>query len=680
MPAVTALPDLPPFDRLQPSASLAELDAVLARNEARLAELEALVHPRWETLVEPLEDMNEALSRVWGPISHLFGVRSTPEWREAYNAGLPKVTACGLRLSLSAPLYRHYQALAAAPDFAQQSPARQTAIRKALRDFELSGIGLPPEQQARFKAISLRLSELSSQFESQLMDAIEAFGLHVEDVSRLRGMPEAAQAAASAKAAAKGLSGAWLTLDFPSFDAVITHVDDRALRETLYTAYATRASDQGPLAGRHDNGPLMAEMLALRHEEAQLLGFANYAEVSLATKMAESPEAVERFLLDLARRARPRAEAELAELQAFARERDGLDRLQPWDLAYYSEKLRDRRLGLSDEALRPYFPLASVLRGLFDLVESLYELRITPVADVPRWHPDVSAYALATPDGERFGLFYLDPFAREQKRGGAWMDECQGRRQTAQTLQWPVAYLVCNFSPAAPGTPALLTHDEVLTLFHEFGHGLHHLLTRVDVPAVAGIHRVEWDAVELPSQFMENWCYHAPSLQRFACHWQTGEPLPQALIDQLQASRSWQSGLATLRQVEFALFDLRLHRDFDLARGAQLLETLAAVRGEVSLLQPPAYNRMPWSFGHIFAGGYAAGYYSYKWAEVLSADAFAAFEESGFAAETGRRFRDTVLAQGGAAPALEVFTAFRGRQPAIDALLRHQGLSEANPA
>lgn len=670
------LPDLPRFDRLQPAACLAELDAVLTRNETRLQALEALEAPCWESLVEPLEDLDQALSRVWGPISHLFGVRSTPEWREAYNAGLPKVTAWGLRLSLSAPLYRGYQALAAAPAFAQQSPARQAAVRKALRDFELSGIGLPPAQQARFKAISLRLSELSSQFESQLMDAIEAFGLHVEDPDRLRGMPAAAQAAARAKAEARGLPGAWLTLDFPSFDAVITHVDDRALREQLYTAYATRASDQGPLAGQYDNGPLMAEILALRHEEAALLGFANYAEVSLATKMAESPDAVERFLLDLARRARPRAEAELAELQAFARERDGLDALRPWDLAYYGEKLRDRTLGLSDEALRPYFPVEQVLRGMFDLVESLYELRIVPVEDVPRWHPDVTAYALARPDGERFGLFYLDPYAREQKRGGAWMDECQGRRRTPQALQWPVAYLVCNFTPPAPGEPALLTHDEVLTLFHEFGHGLHHLLTRVDVPAVAGIHGVEWDAVELPSQFMENWCYHPPTLQRFARHWQTGEPLPMALIEQLQASRTWQSGLSTLRQVEFALFDLRLHRDFDPARGARVLETLEAVREEVSLLRPPAYNRMAWSFGHIFAGGYAAGYYSYKWAEVLSADAFAAFEESGFAAETGRRFRDTVLANGGAAPAEALFTAFRGRKPAIDALLRHNGLTE----
>lgn len=671
------LPPLPAFDRLAPDAALAALTETLVHNRTALRALEALTSPSWETLVEPLEAMSDALARTWGPISHLFGVLSTPEWRRVYNEALPQVTAFSLELSLSAPLYRGYQALAADPDFAQSPATRQTVVRKALRDFELSGIGLPEAQQARFKAISMRLSELQSTFEEHVMDAIQAFGLHIEDEARLRGMSHSAQQAARAKAEAKSLSGAWLTLDFPSFDAVITHADDRELRQTLYTAYATRASDQGPQAGQFDNTGLMDEILALRHEEAGLLGFANYAELSLATKMAESPAAVERFLLDLARRARPRAERELAELQAFAHDLGGPEKLEPWDIAYYGEKLKDACLGLSDEALRPYFPVEQVIRGMFDLVESLYDIRIQQVSDMATWHPDVTTYALTTATGERFGLFYLDPYARDHKRSGAWMDECLGRRRIGTALQWPVAYLVCNFTPPSVGEPALLTHDEVLTLFHEFGHGLHHLLTRVDEGSVSGIRGVEWDAVELPSQFMENWCFHADTLKRFARHWQTGAPLPDALITQLQKSRTWQSGLGTLRQIEFALFDLRLHRDYDPARGSRVLETLNQVRKEVSVLYPPAFNRMAWSFGHIFAGGYAAGYYSYKWAEVLSADAFGAFEEAGFAPEIGQRFRDTVLAKGGSAPAGDLFAAFRGRPPDVEALLRHSGLSEA---
>ena len=670
-----ALP-LPDFPALTPAVVLDRLDAVLAENRTQLRALEALEAPDWAQLVAPLEAMNNALSQAWGPLSHLFGVCSTAAWREAYNTALPKITEYSLELSQSEPLYRAYQALAARPDFDQLSPTRQKVVRDALRDFRLSGIGLPADQKARYKAVSLRLSELQSQFESNLMDAIQGFGLHVPDIARLDGMSADARASAETKARERGLEGAWLTLDFPSFDAVISHADDRELRCSLYTAYATRASDQGPLAGQFDNGPLMLEILALRREEAALLGFPHYAALSMATKMADSAESVEQFLLDLAERARPRAEAELAALQAFAREQDGVDALQPWDLAYYGERYRDARLGLSDEALKPYFPAPQVIRGMFDRVEALYDVRISAVEGVATWHDDVTVYAIATPAGERIGLFYLDPYARAHKRGGAWMDECLTRQRLPAGLQLPVAYLVGNFTPAAPGQPALLTHDEVLTLFHEFGHGLHHLLTQVEEASVSGIHGVEWDAVELPSQFMENWCYHAPTLQGFARHWQTGEPLPGHLIDKLQASRSWQSGMATLRQIEFALFDLRLHSAPPPANTDAVLQLLAEVRQQVALLIPPAFNRMPWSFSHIFAGGYAAGYYSYKWAEVLSADAFAAFEESGFASDTGHRFRDTVLARGGSASALELFTAFRGRAPTLDALLRHDGLLE----
>ncbi len=668
-----ALP-LPDFPNLTPDGVLARLDAVLTGNRQQLQTLEGLTSPDWDSLVVPLERMNNALGQAWGPLSHLFGVCSTPAWREAYNTALPKITEYSLELSQSEPLFRAYQALAARPDFPQLSTERRKVVEDALRDFRLSGIGLPEQDKARYKAISLRLSTLQSQFESNLMDAIQAYGLHVPDPNRLSGMSDGARASAEAKARDRDLDGAWITLDFPSFDAVISHAHDRELRRSLYTAYATRASDQGPQAGQFDNGPPMLEILRLRREEAELLGFPHYAALSLATKMADSAEAVEQFLTDLARRARARAETELEALRDYAHAQDGLDRLEPWDVAYYSERYRDATLGLSDEALKPYFPAPQVIQGMFDQVESLYGVRITAVEGIATWHEDVTVYSLSTLSGEPIGLFYLDPYARAHKRGGAWMDECLTRQRIDGQLQLPVAYLVGNFTPPAPGQPALLTHDEVLTLFHEFGHGLHHLLTQVEEASVSGIHGVEWDAVELPSQFMENWCYHAPTLQRFARHWQTGDALPHTLIDKLQASRSWQSGMATLRQIEFALFDLRLHRDAPPDDTDALLQQLEAVRAEVALMQPPAFNRMPWSFSHIFAGGYAAGYYSYKWAEVLSADAFAAFEESGFAVDTGHRFRDALLSRGGSAPALELFTAFRGRPPTLDALLRHDGL------
>ncbi|HEX4895417.1 MAG TPA: M3 family metallopeptidase [Solimonas sp.] len=670
---------LPAFDEIRPEHAEPALDAALAQNRAELARLLAAAPTSWDGLIEPQEEMSDRLQRVWGPVSHLFSVTSSTEWRAAYNACLPKITEYGIELSQSEPLFRAYEALAQAPEYATYGPARRKTVEDALRDFRLSGIGLPPAQKARYKDISLRLSELQTKFEENLMDAIQAWTKVVTDEGLLAGMTEAAKATARAKAQAKGLEGWLLTLDFPSYDAVITYADRRELRRELYEAYATRASDQGPLAGKFDNTPLMDEILALRHEQAGLLGFTSFAGLSLATKMAESPDQVEQFLLDLARRARPRAEAELSELRAYARSRDGLADLQPWDVPYYAEKLKEEKLGLSEEELRPYFPLPQVLRGMFDLVERLYGIRIVAAEGIPVWHAEVTTWALLDGEGQRFGLFYLDPHARAEKRSGAWMDECVNRRRTPQGLQQPVAYLTCNFAPPLAGQPPLLTHEEVLTLFHEFGHGLHHLLTRVDEAAVAGIRGVAWDAVELPSQFMENWCYDPATLAGFARHWQTGEPLPAAQVAKLRGSRSFHTGLATLRQIEFGLFDLRLHRDYAPARGGRVLETLQAVRDEVAVLMPPAFNRMPAAFSHIFAGGYAAGYYSYKWAEVLSADAYAAFEESGFAPETGRRFRDTVLAQGGSREAMEIFIEFRGRKPRIDALLRHSGLLDDAP-
>ena len=672
--------ELPAFDRIRPEHAEPALDALLAQNRAEVqARLAGAGEPTWEGFAEPLEEASDRLGRVWSAISHLWGVTNTADWRKAYGACLPKITEYGLELSQSEPLYRAYERLSQRADFAGESAARRKAVSDALRDFRLSGVALPPAEKEHFKHLSLRLSELQTKFEEHLLDATQAWTLHLTDPARLAGMTESGRAQAAERARAKELDGWLLTLDFPSYDAVITYADDRALRAQVYEAYATRASDQGPYAGRHDNTALMDEILALRHQQAQLLGFRSYAELSLATKMADSPAEVEHFLVALATRARPRAAAELDELRAYAVAHGGPSDLQPWDVAYYAEKLKQDTLGLSDEALRPYFPAPRVIEGMLALAGRLYDLSFEPVHDVPVWHADVTVYALKDPRGRRFACFYLDPYARDQKRGGAWMDECRIRRRSARGLQEPAAFLTCNFSPPLPGQPALLTHDEVLTLFHEFGHGLHHLLTRVDVAAVSGIHGVEWDAVELPSQFMENWCYARETLQCFARHFQTDEPLPDALLRKLQASRTFHSGLATIRQLEFALFDLRLHRDFDPARGPRIPETLEQVRDEVSVLRPPAWQRFPHSFSHVFAGGYAAGYYSYKWAEVLSADAFAAFEEEGlFNPAVSRRFRDTVLAQGGSKPAMELFVAFRGRKPELGPLLKQSGLIEAH--
>ncbi len=682
--AARPLNTLPTFAEFKPEQAEPALDKVIADNTAQLdALLKALGEPTWQTLVEPLEDLGERISRAWGPVSHLFSVTSTPEWRAAFNAGLPKITEYGLEMSQSEALYQAYKSLSESAGFGGLNEIQQKVVRDALRDFRLSGIGLPADRKERFKQISMRLSELQSKFEENVMDAIQAWSKPVTDVATLKGMSEAALEQAAAKAKAKNLEGWLLTLDYPSYDAVISYVDDRELRRELYTAYATRASDRGPQAGVFDNSPLMDEILALRHEEAQLLGYRNFAELSLATKMAESPDAVETFLLDLAQRSKARAAAEVDELRAFAKGLGGPDKLEPWDLAYYAEKLKEQKLDLNDEVLRPYFPLPAVLEGLFGLIHRLYGARVVAEPGVSVWHPQVTAYALQDERGKTFGRFYLDPYAREQKRGGAWMDECVSRRRSVEGLQLPVAYLVCNFRPPLGEQPGLLTHDELVTLYHEFGHGLHLLMTQVEESALAGIHGVEWDAVELPSQFMENWCYEPALLKAYARHWQTGEPLPDEQIDKLRESRVFQTGLATVRQVEFALFDLRLHRDFEAGKGARVLETIEAVRDQVSVLRPPPFNRMPWSFSHIFAGGYAAGYYSYKWAEVLSADAFAAFEEAGLAPEklreTGRRFLEQILSRGGSREAATLFREFRGREPSIEPLLRHNGLV-AEPA
>ena len=670
---------VPDFDAIRPEHAEPAIRALIEHSRAALDELLAAQpeSPDWETLMEPLEAMDDDLARVWSPISHLFGCRNSPAWREAYQACQPLITAWGLETAQNRPLFEAHRRLAdTAGD--RLSPARRRALDNTLRAFRHGGAELEGEARERFTALSLRLSERQTQFEQQLMDCTEAWSLVLESEQALAGLPASAVARARQRAEEREKDGWLLGLDFPSFDAVISHAEDRGLRETVYRAYVTRAAGVAPHDPAHDNGPLIDEILALRREQAQLLGHGCYAELALEDRMVRSAGEIEDFLLELARRARPRAEQDLQRLGALARERDGLESLEAWDLAFYSERLREQDLRLNAEALRPYLAFDAVLGGMFELATRLYGVDFRPVDDRSTWHPDVRVYRLES-GGETIGHVYLDPFARDGKRSGAWMDDGQGRHVTRSRHQLPVAYLVCNFTPPGRGQPALMTHDEMLTLFHEFGHGLHHLLTEVDEASISGISGVAWDAVELPSQFMENWCYEPAVLRRFARHHETGETLPEDLIAQLQASRRFLSGLATLRQIEFALFDLRLHASDEAIDDVHAV--LQGVREEVAVFPPPDFNRFECSFSHIFAGGYAAGYYSYKWAEVLSSDAFAAFEEAGLDdMDTARRFRHTILARGGSESPAQLFEAFRGRPPRLDALLRHDGLADTEEA
>ncbi|MBK1700581.1 oligopeptidase A [Thiococcus pfennigii] len=665
---------LPAFTQIRPEHVEPAIDQLLARCRARIAELTAPDHlPTWESFVEPLDLADDELSRAWSPVSHLNGVMNSEALRAAYNACLPKLTDYGTEVGQNEALFRAYQAVAGQEHL---DAAQRKVLENALRDFHLSGVDLPPEKKARYKEISLALSQLTSRFSDNLLDATNAWSKRIDDEAALAGLPASARELAAQTATQRGETGFLLTLDLPSYLPVMTYADDRALRREVYEAFGTRASDQGPHAGQWDNGEVMEQILALRHELAQLLGFANYAERSLATKMARSCDQVVAFLEDLAARSIGRARAELEEVAAFARDQHGLDRLEPWDVAYYSEKLRVHRYAISQEDLRPYFPLPRVLGGLFGVVERLFDIRIREVEGVETWHPDVRFFEIRDAGGTLRGQFYLDPFARQNKRGGAWMDVCTNRIHTTAYDQLPVAYLVCNFAPPIGERPSLLTHNEVETLFHEFGHGLHHMLTRVDYPAVAGINGVPWDAVELPSQFLENWCWERASLDLIAAHWESGAPLPEDLFARMLAAKNFQSGMQMVRQLEFALFDFRLHREYDPARGGRVYEILDAVRDQVAVIKPPPFHRFAHGFSHIFAGGYAAGYYSYKWAEVLSADAFSLFEERGVLdTETGRSFRENILEQGGAADAMDLFVRFRGREPRVDALLRHAGIA-----
>ncbi|MGN7830811.1 M3 family metallopeptidase [Pseudoxanthomonas sp. 22568] len=666
---------LPRFDAIKPDQITPAIDQLLAEADAAVKRAETIAPVSWESFVVPLDDATERLYRAWGQVTHLQAVVNTPELREAYNANLPKVTRFGSALGQNLALYAQYKALAQSPEAKDYDAARRKALENALRDFRLGGAELDEAGKARFTAIREELSASAAKFSNNVLDATDAWALYVEDESRLAGLPADVLAAARAQAEKDGRAGWKLTLQMPCYLPVQTYAEDRGLREQLYRASAVRASELGDDAGL-DNSALIDRILALRTELAALLGFASYADYSVATKMADSPQAVLAFLRDLGARALPHARRDRAELEAFARDELGLDDLQAWDLAWASEKLKQARYSYSGQEVKQYFIEPKVLAGLFDLIHALYGLRVEP-DQAPTWHPDVRFYRLVGDDGQLVGQFYLDLYAREGKRGGAWMDDGRNRRErgAGQGAQTPLVYLVCNFGRGAEGKPATFSHNEVTTLFHEMGHGLHQLLTAIGELAVAGINGVEWDAVELPSQFMENFCWEWERVRAMTAHVDTGAPLPRDLFDRMLAAKNFQSGMATVRQLEFGLFDMLLHAGGLDPAGDSVLALLERVRDEIAVNRPPSWNRFPHQFSHIFAGGYAAGYYSYKWAEVLSADAYAAFEETpGQLAETGARFRREVLGRGGSRGAAENFRAFRGREPRIDALLRHSGM------
>ena len=672
---------LPRFDTIRPEHVEPAISLLIAENRSLIERLVAdTALPTWDGFVVPLTEAGERLGRAWGVVGHLHSVMDVPEWREAYNQMLPAISAFYAEVGQNLALFEKYRALHESPEFASLHPVRQRILEHELRDFRLAGAELPDAQKPRFKAIQEELSALAAKFSENVLDATNAHAEWIEDETELAGLPDDVKQAASAAAEKAGKPGWKLTLQMPCYLPVMQYAENRALRARMYRAYATRASEFGD--AQLDNGPLIGRILALRAEEAALLGYGSYADVSLVAKMAESPAEVLAFLRELAAKAKPFARADLDELTEFARTELDLDPLEPWDVAYVSEKLRQTRYAFSEQEVKQYFPEPKVIDGLFGLIRKLYGVEILP-EDAPKWDPAAHFFRIER-DGELIGHFYLDLHARETKRGGAWMDSARSRQLTARGLQTPVAYLVCNFPGPVGDKPATFTHDDVLTLFHECGHGLHHLLTQVDELALSGIHGVEWDAVELPSQFMENFCWEWDVIEGMTAHIDTGQALPRALFDKMIAAKNFQSGMQTVRQLEFAMFDLRLHGEVDASGGPVPIETVLAllddVRSEVAVIVPPAWHRFPCSFSHIFAGGYAAGYYSYKWAEVLSADAFEAFEEAGAGKGTlldpvtGERFWREILSVGGSRPAIESFKAFRGREPRVDALLRHNGM------
>jgi len=674
------LSGLPRFSLIKPEHVEPAIDQVLA--DCR-AQVETLLSSNseftWDNLIQPLEDMDERLSRVWSPVSHMNSVVNSDELRASYNACLGKLSNYGTEMGQNTELFKAYQSIAKGDEYHRLDHAQKKIIDNSIRDFRLSGIDLNNDQKTRYKALMEALSTLTSKFEEHILDATREWSKVITDEAALAGLPDSTRAMAQQSATQREKEGWLFTLEFPSYLGVMTYSDDREFRKEMYTAFVTRASDQGPHAGKWDNTPLMEEILALRHEAAQLLGFENYAERSIATKMAVSTSQVMEFLTDLAERSLPIAKNDLDELRAFANEQHGLSTLEAWDVVYYGEKLRQHKYSISQEAIKPYFPEHRVIAGMFAVVKKLYGLNITESRRVETWHKDVRFFEIFDKEGHLRGQFYLDLYARQFKRGGAWMDECIVRKLTDNDgIQTPVAYLTCNFSSPIGDDPALFTHDEVLTLFHEFGHGLHHMLTKVNYPSVSGINGVAWDAVELPSQFMENWCWERDALTLISGHYQSGEPLPDEMFDKMIAAKNFQSGMQMVRQLEFSIFDFRIHLEFDPKQGAAIHEILDDVRQQVSVIRPPSFNRFPHSFSHIFSGGYSAGYYSYKWAEVLSSDAFSLFEEKGiFDRETGLNFLSMILEQGGSREPMELFIEFRGREPQIDALLRHSGIIAA---
>lgn len=665
---------LPAFSKIKPEHIKPAVEAVIQTCRETIEAVSKIENPTWENFYLPQAAAGDQFSRAWSPVGHLNAVKNSPELREAYQACLPLLSEYSTWAGQHKGLYEGYLKLKNSPAFESYSLAQKKAIENSLRDFELSGISLPENKQKRYGEISARLSELSSDFSNNVLDATMGWDIVITDESQLKGLPESALEAAKLSAESKGKKGYRFTLEFPSYYPVLTYCENRELREMMYKEYATRASDQGSNAGKWDNSANIDEKLKLRRELAQLLGFATYADYSLATKMAENPQQVVEFLEDLANRAKKQAKEELCALKAFANHACS-EQLEPWDIAYYSEKQKQALYAINDEELRPYFPEDRVLSGLFELMKRIFGLRIEEKFGIDTWHKDVRFFQIYDEQGEERGAFYLDLYARENKRGGAWMDDCINQKRFADgSLQKPVAYLTCNFNKPIGNKPALFTHDEVTTLFHEFGHGIHHMLTQIEVGDVAGINGVPWDAVELPSQFLENWCWEEEALAFISGHYETGEPLPKEKLTQLLKAKNFQAAMFVVRQLEFGLFDFRLH--LAEPREGLVLDTLKAVKAEVAIVKTPEWVRTPHSFSHIFAGGYAAGYYSYLWAEVLSADAFSKFEEDGiFNRETGQSFLDNILTRGGSEEPMVLFERFRGRKPTLDALLRHKGIA-----
>ena len=669
--------DLPQFSKIKPEHIQPAIEQLI--QECRKTTEQVLNQPNfsWENFCQPLAEVNERLSRAWSPVGHLNAVKNSPELREVYQACLPLLAEYGTWVGQHQGLYNAYLQLKNNAEFATYSQAQKKTIENSLRDFELSGISLPPEQQKRYGEIVTRLSELNSQFSNNVLDATMGWEKIVTDENQLKGLPESALQAAKQSAQNKGVEGYRFTLEIPSYLPVMTYCENRQLREEMYRAFVTRASEQGPNAGKWDNSSVMEEILTLRVELAKLLGFEHYTDLSLATKMAENPQQVFDFLENLAVRCKPQGEKELAELEEFCKTTENVTALEPWDITFYSEKQKQAQYSINDEELRPYFPEDRVLSGLFELIKRIFNIRAVERFGVDTWHKDVRFFDLIDETDEVRGSFYLDLYAREHKRGGAWMDDCIGRKRKADgSLQKPVAYLTCNFNAPIGDQPALFTHDEVTTLFHEFGHGIHHMLTQIDIGEVAGINGVPWDAVELPSQFLENWCWEEQALAFISGHYQTGEPLPKEKLTQLLKAKNFQAAMFVLRQLEFGLFDFRLHHNYQPNKANQILDQLKSVKQQVAVIKGVEWARTPHSFSHIFAGGYAAGYYSYLWAEVLSADAYSRFEEEGiFNPTTGKSFLDEILTRGGSEEPMALFERFRGRKPTLDALLRHKGIA-----